>query len=624
MAIYYIDPHTTTNGTGTWASPWSFGANTRTGLTANDEIRIKGIALTSLLTATSYTATVTNTYQLTITAGGGLGADWAAGNIGYLPDYDTFFRVYSVATNVIQVYTTTSMLPIYNWSVTSLTVRKVDTTTYPAGSATTAFYVGGSTAVNNITVSDGWTDATTRVTNGTVKTLIYSSVTGAATFLPTIGATSVPCTGWSVDMGQSAVVCYHGTTSGVIQTNIQASSSTITIGQIFGWGTSTATGLTVGTAATNPVNNTTITIKHLAGYYPIYSNNFYGPSNTLNITNLTTYSSDLLFGSVAAQTINSPNNTVSITNYFFNVASNSTLFYWVVAPELNISITGTIDQYGATTPTNLFMGYGSGTITIGSGVTYYYNKRASTKTSFGTLINGSATSTYYGNTYYAPTVTINNGWTFSARYAYPFAIPTLTSYLQTTYLPSSVSISLPTNSSPALPSGNPYGTRYPVNQTVTFRDGSAPFEILSICGNYDTATAANTSFPIVTTDATVYRTTGPSLKSYLGTRTAAYWVNKTSRAFKTIKVPATASVSKTITGYIRTDDSAYANGNCRISIYFNDVEVIGQDMTTSCVNAWEGFNLTFTPAITGEYILVMKMYYATAAKSYWMDDLTVS
>jgi hypothetical protein len=160
MAIYYINPHTTTNGTGTFASPWSLSSTTRTGLAAGDEIRIFGVALTSLLTATSYTATWSAPHSLTITAGGGLGADWAIGDVCYIPDFDTFFVLSAKSGNIIGGSSGNS-LPIFNTSVASVTIRRVNTTTYPAGSTGTQTVL--SDVLNNITISDCWTAATTRV-----------------------------------------------------------------------------------------------------------------------------------------------------------------------------------------------------------------------------------------------------------------------------------------------------------------------------------------------------------------------------------------------------------------------------------------------------------------------------
>lgn len=615
MAYYYIDPHTTTNGTGTWASPWSLSSTTRTGLVAGDELRIKGVALTSLLTATSYTATVSSTYQLTITAGGGLGADWAAGNIGYLPAYDTFFRVYAVATNVISVYTTTSMLPLENMSTTSLTVRKVDTTTYPASAASSTYNVGPATAVNNITVTDCWTADGTRVTDGSAKTLINSSYTSAISFYPTVSTTgTTPCTGWTVNLPNTAVMCAQGTTTGYVNTYFNSSSSTYTIGEIFGWGTG-GSGVILG-STTNAVNDCTVNITHLIGYYPIGTTSAFGNNNTFNITNLICYYADQAFGTAAA--IPSPNNTYNITNVFFNSVSQSALTYQVNAKKCVVNFTGIFDQFGATAANSVVIGYGESDINFGSSVVYYYNKRVSTKTAFTNLIS------YAGIAAITPKVPIQSitypsGWTFTTKY-------NITSFFagyNYTTLPMQTTVEFPEATNFA--AGTPYGSPTPLNVLVTFRDGTAPYEVLGICNVTKTTTAAvNTAFPTITNDATVYRTVGPSLECYLATRTASYWQGKRERAIKTIKIPCVSGTTYTVSGYIRTDDTAFLDGDCRVSIYLSDIELAGQDMTTACENAWESFSLSFTASQTAEYTFTWAMYFESGAKSYWLDDLVMS
>lgn len=159
---------------------------------------------------------------------------------------------------------------------------------------------------------------------------------------------------------------------------------------------------------------------------------------------------------------------------------------------------------------------------------------------------------------------------------------------------------------------------------MTFANYSSPKEILSVGGHANSNSTSNTNLPVVTGDASVYKTTGPSLKSNLVSRVSNSWVSRIARAKKTIKIPCTSGTSYTVAGFIRTDDTAYTNGDCRVSIYLNDEEVVGQDMTTACENAWEGFSLNFTAAQTAEYVLVWSMYYANGAKSYWLDDLTIS
>lgn len=612
MAIYYIDPHTLTNGTGTWASPWSLASSTRTGLASGDEIRIKGVALTSLLTATSYTATVTNNYQLTITAGGGLGADWVIGDVGYFPSFDTFFKVYSVSGNVVQVYVATSMLPIKDWSVTSLTLRKVDTTAYPVSTTNNAYAISSTSALNNITVSDCWTDATTRVTDGTVKTLFNTAFTSNMTLFLDRANQNGTVSGWTVNLQNTHAMCARASSAGYVDTYVGGSSSTYNINQIYGWGSSGG-----GILFALATNNSTVNITTFTSYYGIGTTNFTGQNNTVNITNLISSSTDV-FGSSGG--VNSPNNTVNITNYSFNATTSNGLLNNWNGCRTTVNITGTIDQYGPTAAVYVTVGYGDMTLNIGASVVYYYNKRVSTKSSW-TYLSWYSGSNLVGSKIIFPTITCANDWTASiAIYNVTTLLNQTTGGMARSGLPQLVNIVFPVNS---LGANMPYGYTSNVNQLITFEDGTDPNEILGVAGTGYYTSGTNNAYPIVTTDASVYRTAGPSLKSYLATRTAVNWVAP-AKATKTIKIPCTSGTSYTVTGYIRTDDTAYTNGDCRVGIYLNDAEVTGQNMTTACENAWEQFTLTFTATTTGEYVLAWSMYYANGAKSYWLDDLTIA
>ena len=607
MAIYYINPHTLINGTGTWASPWSLASATRTGLASGDEIRIKGVALTSLLTATSYTATVTSNYQLTITAGGGLGADWGSGSVGYLPDYDTFFKVQSKSGNVIQILNSTSMLPIKNWSITSLTVRLVDSSLYDASSDVNSFNIGNSSALNNITVSDCWTSASTRVTDGTVKTLINSSYSsGAISFYADRASATGAVSGWTLNLQNTHVM--SGTGNSPVNTNIGSSSSTYNFNQIF-----SASSVGQGFYFNGTVNNSTINVNHFTNYYGI-GNSIYGENNTFNITYLVTYASRI-FGNAFG--ITSPNNTFNITNYSFNYATTGGLIESLNSAKFTVNLTGVVDQYGSSPASSVVYGYGEMSLTIGAGVTYYYNKRASTQSAWPNYCVYAAGQSYASLTIF-PKITISNSWTRSgALYNTTSVYP---AGMANSGLPQEVTILFPVNS---LTTNTPYGVNSNTNALVVFGDNAAPKEILGVFQNGLSSSNASNNYPIVTTDAIVYKTTGPSLKSYLQTFDSTFW-KKSAKSIKTIKIPCVSGTSYTVSGYIRTDDTAYANNDCRIGIYLNNAEVTGQNMTTSCINAWEQFTLTFTASTTGEYVLAWSMYYANGAKSYWLDDLTIS
>lgn len=615
MAIYYIDPHTTTNGTGTWASPWSFSSNARTGLTSSDEIRIKGVALTSLLTATTYTATYTNNTTLTITAGGGLGADFAAGNFVYLPDYDVFLPVASVATNALTFGQSQIQLPIPSTVTTGINLRKVDTTTYGVSTASgNAYTCGNVTSLTGVTVSDCWTDATTRVTDGTVKTFIRSSTSGLNFYSDSDSGQN---SSFTINM-QNTHVMPGTNASGNVAWTSYLKDSTLNFNQFIGK-VYTAAGSNLGNTNV-PFNNNTVTIKTFGNN--LFFTIAYGVNNTFTITNYHNYD-------VVTSMIGSANNALQYGSEY-TLTFDKIYLYQGTGGILNcyngnnvtFNLNGLIDYYSSTTPSILFQGYGKTTINYGASFSVKYNKQASTKTSVTDLVYYQVGTAPAGD-YYIPTISAPSGWTYTNATNITTMFTGSTGAVKTYKLtPTIRNFNFPNTTNQV--ANTPYGYGYINNCLVTYRDGSAPYEILGLGYNgYMTTTMASNALPVVTTDATVYRTTGPSLKSYLGTRTTAYWTNN-PKSIKSIKIPVTSGTSYTITGYIRTDDSAYTNGDCRISIILNDAEVVGQNMTTSCVNAWEQFSLAFTATQTCEVNLTWNMYYATGAKSYWLDDLNVA
>lgn len=609
MAIYYIDPHTTTNGTGTWASPWSLNTAHNT-LVSGDEVRIKGVALTSLLTGTSYTATVTNKYQLTITAGGGLGADWAVGDTAYITEFDTFFKVTAKATNVISCGSSNNgMLPISNTSTTPVTLRKVDTTSYPVSTTSTTYNTTGSysSSLNNITISDCWTDATTRVTDGTVKTLFNTSSTSSTYFYFDGRSSSYTYDNWTLNLQNTHIMAGADNFSGVYHYTY-ASNSTFNINQIHQY--YFAGGLYIGSTTAPAPQNCTINITNYVNGSISAAN---GNNFTLDIKNYITVSNQFFSGSYGAKYLS--NSTVNIETIVCGSAPSG-IFNVLYCSGLNFNLTVAFDCWLTTSPSNMSVvyGVGPGNFVISSSAILKYNKRASNIT---TITYGVRYSFVQSDSI-IPDYSLPSGISVTTKYL-PVGI-TEGSVSQSTKIPSQSKLIFKTF---PVTAQLPYGNTFGCNVLVTANDSQSPVEILSLQNTGLSLTAAATSFPVVSTDSVVYRTAAPSIKSNLNTKTSTYWTGVT-RATKTIKIPCTASTSYTITGYIRTDDTSYVNGDCRIGIYLNNSEVTGQNMTTSCINAWEQFTLTFTASTTGEYVLAWSMYYANGAKSYWLDDLTIA
>lgn len=621
MAIYYIDPMGTVNGTGTFASPWVLGTSTRSGLVSGDEIRILGTSLASLLTATTYTATVTNSTTLTLAAGGG--SAWSVGSLGYLPAFDTFFRVLTVAGDVLGVYVS-SVLPINDSSVTSTTVRIFDTVNNIIPTRTNCYIGGTSTNLSNITVSDCWVDETTRVTDGTVKTLISGATNSSINvyFDTTTRSNTNACTGWTLNL-QNTHVISGGVTSGSssISGYFQTDNSVYNIKQIYstvpspthriGYGGVGSTGLTLN-------------ITHLSGGG--LSGSCQAQDLVFNILNFYGYTSDYIF---SASALTNCNNYVISIDYLGAVAiGNGYLIFIGSCGKGIINLNSLSDLWGASQYTGLIGGgFGEVTLNVAVGYQLKYNRKASTQTTLSRGYGGPSQANNIGKMV-APTVNNLAGLTLTNPYYFGnFSFVVGSSYSEINYkVPSIMEFVCPVtlNVASALPNSYTYN----INVLVTYKDGSEPIEILGIFQPLSPNNLSANICPQVTRDTVVYRTTGPSLKAYLPTRSSTIWQASTAssnaKAFKNIKIPVTAGTSYTITGYVRTDDAAYLAGDCRISIVFNNAELVGQNMTTACINAWEQFTLTFTATQTCEMQFVWEMYYSNGAKSYWLDDLTIS
>ena len=619
MAIYYINPHTTLNGNGTFASPWSFNTTSRTpAIVAGDEIRVLGVPLSSLLTGTSYTATYTNNYQLTITAGGGLGADFAANDIIYFEGSDTFARVLSVTADTLTMCSSSYVMPHPNTSSgqTNIVIRKVDTATYgPATTSTSLYTLGNISAANasNVTVSDSWVDATTRVTDGSVKTVLYSSsASSTCTFYPGASGGYVgfaATTNVVLDFGQTHVIGTTGASSNV-PLQVRESNATVTINQIY---TRTTNGnVTVGTSA-NPISNTTLSIKS-AGIYSFAS--LYCIDCTINVETVYAYGNDYVMS-----TTNNFSSNLNITfGDIIATTSGGTIMQTSYMENGTITFNGVIDVYNNASIGSIVFGCGGFSVEFGPSFQFLYDRRTLQDTSIGNYVSFYGGSNVIRDLYVVPTVALPPGISATSTYVSstsPFL--GLNQRAATYKNPGQVAAVYPYDSTAYKPSG--YTATE--NLLVTHKDGSPPYEILTVMTPYIVAPSA-ASFPVVTTDASVFRTSGPSLKSYLQSYTVSIWSGRDSgtRAYKVIKVPCQSGLSYTVTGYIQNNITSFANGDCRMSIVFDGAEVVGQDMTTASNGAWEQFSLTFTATTTAEYSLVWEMWYVNSG-SIWLDDLEI-
>lgn len=609
MTVYYVDPFTTASGSGTWASPYSINSVTRTTLVAGDEVRLVARYLTSLLTATVYTATNTSSNQITITAGGGLGADFTVNSFVYFPDTDKFAQVTAISTNLITLGSANSMLPLASTVAgQSFTVRKYDSATVPSSTAsgiTTGYIYSNTNNVGPITYSDGWVADGVRVTDGTAKSVVRPANTSASMTI-------------NIDLGALAKVPYVKNTYDFRNTHFFGNanaSSTLTVAaygcadvQINQLYATNAANPSLG-SSTALSDGVTVTINRVDGSL----SSCYFQNSTINITNLS-------FGTPPLGQ-DSTNNVVNIENYYRLSTSNlgGTGGSTSHEPHKNtVNYNSVIDIYNAFSGTNLFFGYGAYTFNIYA--TFYSNRRTSTVTSIAYKIYDTNSYQFVVPNISIPTVNCTGISVTTGDYAYTQALWNTNQTWAGGQYNKNVAI---TNQITAPNAIYQKPTVYLGGQNILFKylDGSNPEELLTIQTPSNASQIAMSNFPVVSLDATMYVTSGPSFKAYLATYTASYWLGSCS---KSIKIPVTSGTSYTISGYIRTDQSTYANGDCRATIQGPSTEITGQDMTTACINAWEQFTLTFTATFTGEVNFTWIMKFSQGAKSIWLDNLTIA
>lgn len=618
MAVYYVSPYTTTNGTGTWASPYSMASSTRPQLVDGDEVRVVSRYLTDLLTATTYTATYTTINTLTITAGGGLGADFAVNDVVYLPDAGTFFKVTSVSTNVIGMgFGASGIIPWYNTSSgqTNITVRKVNLAANPASSVGGSLTIwSGTEFANNVTVTDGWVDAYYQSTDGTAKTLIHSTASSYTLQLDNTTTTAVQRSGVVFNLSNTHAVCGNGTSSSVFLRMVSGGAA-LTFGQLCNRASNTSGHISTGNGV-QYLTDVSITIIHNNTTNPLNSVYMYGGSFT--ILNQCADSMSSFLQGLSCKNVNVTIGNL-VTNsgagYIFNQTSS-------IVYKNTINFTGYIDIFSAGGISGLINALGNFTLTLSAGFVIWHTRRTVTVTTLGVgVLPAQSTNSFY-DVVPLPSFNVNGNRTITTPYTLAYSIFNASANIEghTFKKPRVITFDCPV----AMPDANRiWGTSRSINYLVTFRDGTAPYEV---CGpdSLRTTSSASTDFPVVTLDTVVVKTTGPSLKAYLATRQTYIWYNTFVKARKTIKIPVVSGASYTVTGWVRTAQTSYANGDCRVCIVNTVAEIVGQDMTTACINAWEQFTLTFTASKTEELTLVWEMYFAEGGKAFWLDDLTIT
>lgn len=643
MTAYYIDPHkTTTGGAGTWADPLapldftnSTTTNVISGFADGDELRFKGVALTDLLTSTEYTGTYSSTYyriNMTDTS------DFAQHDLIYFPDLDLFQRVYSVSTNnYISIYSDHIMYPSRTVSIgDSVTIRKVDTTTYPEWGSTSNLYFirGNNTNGWTINVSDGWTADGTQVTDGTVKTIFASTYTSNNSYYfgnsnANDGADSLQSV--TLDMRNTHFLPSRGTSSHHSYFYGYTRNSTVRIGQLSGnrrysgymyvWG-----------------YNNDYYVKHCHVRVTLGQNSNAGSSgkNRVHLTNHVRASSDYFYGNNYGDS-----NEIFTENYHCYSISESLIRiqntgnYGNTRFNYKQIMVGAKTNYTSSTSLNsqyLFGRYGPDDIlqfdSDGVNITWGdYSTDSGTATNFRGLLYA-----YYWKGAQDYSVTLvreptTGNITWQNQYAFSYA-PSSSEYHNafSAVQPNEYALAVPDNKGiyPDIFGGantfNFYG-HYGYNMLFTSLDGSIePIEYLGLFNKGGTQTSSS-RYPRITRDFLVYKTESPSLKVNLPTWSTNPWGPNT-RSKKIIKIPVVDGTAITVTGYIRSDNSTYSSGDV-IAELIGKGSVQVTDTISSCFNTWEQFSLTYTPDYTGEAFLAISMHFPKAT-SYYIDDIAVA
>ncbi len=640
MTVYYLNPYSSTNGTGTFASPYSASSTTRTAWVSGDELRILGNTI-PLFTTTTYTATRASDSTMTIASGGGLGADWSVGNWGYIVEDDTFFYVGNKSTNTLIVGSLTPMPWANSVTGSTRTIRRFDSANLAVSSSSSSMSLLGNANAANVIITDGWTSATTRVTNGSVKSLFRGGSNWLYYFESSL--TSTQFANNTFDMGNSYLAPVSSSGTGTLL--IRGRDSTYNIAQLTLYGTTAVGEISLGTNTFFASNNN-ITIKSVNNYYQLFfGGSIYGDSNVININNYYAYYADALFiTNGGAPTTCAANTTINFKNYVFSTAyySSPTSYFAsgsIQHSKLKLDYSTALWETAATGGPSYYVVGVAGDLTLKPPSTVYVNRRATlnpTPPATRVYFNSGGTSQklFFDTSNIALGVAATTpisvlSTPFSSTAGNPLSGY---SYIADLKKPMTIGVEFASSAN----SANMYNmiTTAPINILQTYRDGSDPIEILGIKSNYNSSSyTAPANFPNVFRDTITVRTTGPSFKSYLTTRTNPYWVNSNpaangtaekSYSYKNIKIPIVSGSTYTITGYIRSDYSSSTTGDVIMSIIYSNSVLATQNMTSAMYNSWEQFTLSFTASATGEAYLVWEMYYPTGAMSYWLDDLTIT
>lgn len=573
MAIIWYDPLALNQGTGTYASPYQFSYTGALNLQDGDEIRLKAVDLASEYFTAELPATITasradasGTFYITDPS-----FYFSVGQMGITSD-GYLFSVDSIGTNYIR----TSAL--HTMGITQSTLEAGTTTVralgiyLPALGTSMHFPHITSTITGNVTVTDGWIDETTRVTDGSAITVIGNRTTGTSYFY--LGFPGVV-----FDLPNTHIVCYDsGSMMIYLNNNTEITAKQICLG---------------ASGSFRKVNNikgldSTVTVSHMGSYSLFDGLGSYPDAIpgkiTLNVTDCAAAKYHYIYRAGCDFEYNVKDILLEnlLNNYlFFN--SNQEM------NSVKISMTGTY-RYLSNYPTISLV---NGTdcrydISLGANFSVFYNKTTSltSLTGFYNLLS----PLLYGN---APRVLYSGFYTLTNNSS--VSIPTNDTYVLAysgSFNTSTAKKGMPITVYKGVPSTlSLYATSVNGDFLVHYTDG--------VTKRYIPNYAADSTFPtdeflVAQEDLVTFYSKSPSISYSLNTFNANWF--KPLFNYSLVQVPLNADgvTQYTISGWVKCSNTNVTEVKL-VLIYDDDkkLETI-VDIDAARLD-WTQFNLSVTP-----------------------------
>tara|TARA_B110000503_G_scaffold71777_1_gene111276 strand:+ start:363 stop:2228 length:1866 start_codon:yes stop_codon:yes gene_type:complete len=621
MTIYYYDFSASSDGSGTWASPFNGLTEISGAPQDGDEIRVKSHLIADLTDFTfTGSFTIDNTNWSTPYLEVSDASLFTVGDICMSDLTKTCFRVKSIDTvstpNKIFTGTTSCFWPIYDWSITNGAFRRIDPAYYP-NSYPTNIYMGYATdgfSTNTITVSDGWYSETQRVTDKSYMTIIGRAQTsniGLSWYLSNYGD------GSTVNLTNTCAVAQWD--NDFMIRDVFAYGVNITMNFHNLWGGRYNGGFyPSATAAAKAQNsNCSLTVDYLTTFYGFTgSSGWTGDGVTLQVNN------HFMRSSYMNTRDNSPATNITFIQGNVWTEQNSFVFFdFSYSNEWTYQFNGPVESiYNSTMGAFVF---GAKQITLGSGFSISKNHRVpGSEIAQTTVDKGIEQSTAYSMNYNflsaTDRITNNSSLTITQPHYFAFVHQSYQSNREAAVTAPIHDGSLIFDSSKT----TILTTAFPIKASILVvdRNASAPDEYEILNGSY----VSSTYYFKITKDTSYYKTTSPSLKCYLQTYNSSY--NQMDHV-KAINIPVDGdnSTEFTVTGWVKSDAGLFDQDKLKARVVYDGYQTVTQNINiTNAEAGWVQFSLAFTPNDKQIAQFQLRMWPKAGAKSVWLSDVAVS